>query len=80
MDKFSFEKLINYYTKQKILNSSRTLHEIIIFHKDYLNMYNEFKISLNKNLSFPQNIIKSHDIFWLQINDILNEKTKAISE
>lgn len=30
MDKFSFEKLINYYTKQKILNSSRTLHEIIL--------------------------------------------------
>lgn len=76
MDKFSFEKLINYYTKQKILNSSRTLHEIIIFHKDYLNMCNEFKISLNKNLSFPQNIIKSHDILLLHINEMFNENIK----
>jgi len=66
----SFERFVNYFTKQKHL-LKRKLEFLIMLHRDYIDMSKAMKIDLTrKSLRFPSNIREAHDTILERYNEV----------
>ncbi|WP_089610076.1 PcfJ domain-containing protein [Dehalobacterium formicoaceticum] len=67
----SFERFVNYFSKQKALNNEKALQYILILYKDYLSMSESLKVDMSrKSVYFPKNIKEAHDLILLRFNKI----------
>jgi hypothetical protein len=69
----SFERFVNYFTKQKVLLKKK-LQFLITQYKDYIHMSEGLKVDLSRKLvRFPANIIESHDVILERYNEVKHE-------
>lgn len=70
LQNMSFEKFVNYFTKQaQLLNIS--LNNLITLYRDYLSMSKSLYVDMDrKSVRFPDNIKESHDLLRTRYNEI----------
>lgn len=70
LETMSFEKLVNYFTKQaQLLNKS--FKDLITLYKDYISMSKSLYVDMDrKSVRFPDNIKESHDLLRTRYNEI----------
>lgn len=74
MEKMSFGKFVRYFSKQQAV-SKKSLKFLMEQYKDYLSMGKTIGIDLSrKDLRFPTDICKSHDMILKEFNKIKFEK------
>lgn len=80
----SFERFVNYFTKQEQL-LKRRLDFLLILYNDYIYMSKAMKVDLTrKSLRFPSNIKEAHDTILERYNEVKekveNEVFKEVTE
>lgn len=80
----SFERFVNYFTKQKALLKV-SLNKLMIYYRDYISMATDLEIDLSrKSVRFPKNIKESHDRIMAMFKEVENEiedmKFKAVMD
>ncbi len=78
----SFEKMVNYFTKQKEINPQKSHFSLMQYYKDYIAMCRQEHYDLkNKNIRYPKELVKLHDMIQKQIQDNINaEREKKFKE
>ncbi len=67
----SFERFVNYFTKQKKAAEWRGISRLLIWYKDYISMSKSLGVDLSrKSVRFPGNIKIAHDIIMERFNKI----------
>lgn len=67
----SFERFVNYFTKQKIAIGKRNSSDLFIWYKDYISMCKSLGVDLaRKSVRFPGNIKTAHDSILERFNKI----------
>lgn len=67
----SFERFVNYFTKQKTLFTKKKLAYYLTLYKDYLSMSESLKVDLfRKSVRFPNNIKDAHDLILPRFNQV----------
>jgi hypothetical protein len=73
LEHMSFERFVNYFTKQKGL-LKRKLKFLIIQYNDYISMSRGLKVDLSKkSVRFPKNIKEAHDMILERYNQVKHE-------
>ncbi|MCL1857662.1 MAG: PcfJ domain-containing protein [Oscillospiraceae bacterium] len=73
LELMSFEKFVNYFTKQKAMLKKK-LKFLMIQYKDYISMSKSLKVDLSrKSVSFPTNIKESHNLILERFNKVKHE-------
>ncbi|ATW24141.1 PcfJ domain-containing protein [Candidatus Formimonas warabiya] len=71
LEKMSFERFANYFTKQKELNGKQNLHYSLMLYRDYLDMSDALKVDMShKSVRFPSNIQAAHDQILPRFNQM----------
>ena len=69
----SFERFVNYFTRQKAL-LKRKLKHLLILYRDYISMAEGLKADLSrKSVRFPRNIKEAHDLILVRYNQVKHE-------
>ena len=67
----SFERFINYFSKQKALAGKKKLTYCLTLYKDYMSMSKSLKVDMTrKSIRFPENIKKAHDLILPRFNQV----------
>jgi len=78
LDFMSFERFVNYFTKQKKTTGQQNSSRLLIWYKDYISMSKSLKVDLShKSVRFPKNIKMSHDVILQRFNKVKHEVENA---
>lgn len=67
----SFERFVNYFSKQKAMDRKKKLNYYLTLYKDYLSMSESLKVDMSrKSVRFPQNIKEAHDVLLPRFNKV----------
>ncbi|QNK41586.1 PcfJ domain-containing protein [Caproicibacter fermentans] len=85
LSKMSFERFVNYFTKQKLQYKKTSIDQLMTWYRDYLSMSEQLKIDLNKkSIRFPSNLKEAHDKLSMRFievkNQVLDEQFRSAKE
>lgn len=73
LQEMSFERFVNYFTKQKALYPKREIDELIVWYRDYISMSESLRVNLsNKSVCFPSDIKAAHDRILIRVTLVKN--------
>lgn len=71
LETMSFERFVNYFSKQKEANGKKKLQYSLTLYKDYLSMSESLKVGMSRKcVSFPRNIKEAHDLILPRFNQV----------
>lgn len=71
LETMSFERFVNYFSRQKALIEKKKLQYIITLYKDYVSMSGTLKVDMSrKTIRFPRNIKEAHDLILPRFNQV----------
>jgi len=70
----SFERFVNYFSRQKALIEKKKLQYVITLYKDYVSMSESLKVDMSrKSIRFPRNIKEAHDLLLPRFNQVKHQ-------
>jgi hypothetical protein len=70
----SFERFVNYFSRQKALIEKKKLQYFLTLYKDYVSMSESLKVDLSrKSIRFPRNIKEAHDLLLPRFNQVKHQ-------
>jgi hypothetical protein len=67
----SFERFVNYFSKQKAMDKKQKLSHYLTLYVDYLSMSKTLKVDMSrKSIRFPRDIKEAHDLLLPRFNQV----------
>ncbi len=74
LETMSFERFVNYFSKQKAMCGRKKLTYYLTLYQDYMSMSESLKVDMSrKSIRFPKNIKEAHDLLLPRFNQVKHQ-------